>query len=707
MFDKVNNNKYYYSSHILNKKPKSSNRIRFEELSKKINMLKFNKPQKNQDLKNIENQKFNQVLYKKMNNKIINIKHSNKNNNGKKVNNIIDIYDKEFIDISLDDEKSTYTKIYTMIIDKFKNFENINIQNFLKNLEQLFKEEIGKINKCVEYNEPNFIYTTNVFNSQINIYFFFIKKYLDSVLKNTDVESSALLILIINNINKIFNKIIDMIYRLFYKTTIITEEYYSMKQKYNRINENNNISIDNVKNNEIENSNSQKNINNKKDELNEFSKFLTNKQKYDNYSSNKSSTSQTNKIIKNINSENCKNKKRNSDTYKNSSNHIQKIFAITYDYPEKFSKTYNNFRPKISKIKSKSSRNIPVHINTKINTSIHKSNSKNELKNSSEKINKINKIKEVIHNIYDSKESFDENCQINHQPKQTLKEFIYTYFQNKYGLKNLVVDYVKKLINGIKNYNKEDSEISLFDKILRNELEEECHLFMPLLKENIYNTLINIFREKFPYKSEKELKEIINKMQKSYIPLNIAQKIIYILYSEDEVKFLLKEINQDINNRKESLNMKDIINNFENNENFEQGKKLSRNELKKIFAEKEKEFNGIKYNILLDICHKFQIISREKYLKNFTELFKKVDNDQNGVISCEEFSSLIKNMNIFEQNEIDLIIKEYIDNIDPYNNDQITYSDCIMIFSFDDNGKVESVLDKLCFDRDKKGKDEN
>ena len=60
-----NNNNYYNINHVLNKKPKSSTQIRFEELSKKINMLKFSKPKGIQDSKNNENKSINKTLYKK------------------------------------------------------------------------------------------------------------------------------------------------------------------------------------------------------------------------------------------------------------------------------------------------------------------------------------------------------------------------------------------------------------------------------------------------------------------------------------------------------------------------------------------------------------------------------------------------------------------------------------------------------------------
>ena len=50
---------------------------------------------------------------------------------------------------------------------------------------------------------------------------------------------------------------------------------------------------------------------------------------------------------------------------------------------------------------------------------------------------------------------------------------MYTYLNQRYGLKSLIIEWAGAIINGIKKYSKEDNEVCLFGKVLRNEIDEE------------------------------------------------------------------------------------------------------------------------------------------------------------------------------------------------------------------------------------------
>lgn len=50
---------------------------------------------------------------------------------------------------------------------------------------------------------------------------------------------------------------------------------------------------------------------------------------------------------------------------------------------------------------------------------------------------------------------------------------MYTYLNQKYGLKNLIIEWATSIINAIKKYAGDDNDIAVFGKILRNECDEE------------------------------------------------------------------------------------------------------------------------------------------------------------------------------------------------------------------------------------------
>ena len=58
-------------------------------------------------------------------------------------------------------------------------------------------------------------------------------------------------------------------------------------------------------------------------------------------------------------------------------------------------------------------------------------------------------MKDIISNLYNSKSSFDKKFSQNKQPKQTMEEYMYTYLNQKYYLKNIIMERATNIINVI------------------------------------------------------------------------------------------------------------------------------------------------------------------------------------------------------------------------------------------------------------------
>jgi Ca2+-binding EF-hand superfamily protein len=99
----------------------------------------------------------------------------------------------------------------------------------------------------------------------------------------------------------------------------------------------------------------------------------------------------------------------------------------------------------------------------------------------------------------------------------------------------------------------------------------------------------------------------------------------------------------------------------------------------------------------------FQLKSHDKFLKNFIFIFKRFDSDNNGVLSEEEFVNLIHTLNIYKE-DFDEQTRRLLTIIDPYNKKQITFSDCVSLFSMEyvsetgDSGKKLTVLERISLD---------
>jgi hypothetical protein len=87
-------------------------------------------------------------------------------------------------------------------------------------------------------------------------------------------------------------------------------------------------------------------------------------------------------------------------------------------------------------------------------------------------------------------------------PRETMEQYMYTYLNQKYGLKSLIVEWAAAIITSVRQYQREDHDVALFGKIFKNECDEEFRLIQQHLKETILTTFRSLLKEKHPFKSE-------------------------------------------------------------------------------------------------------------------------------------------------------------------------------------------------------------
>ena len=586
-------------------------------------------------------------------------------NNQENIN--LDLYDEDTLNISLEEEKPLFTKLYSSVNEKILSVKNENDENnenneFLSSFENLFKNQIDIINSCVKNNEPNFIYATNVLVAKIKIFNFFNTIYLKNYLSQSDSESSKILSLINENLSNTINKMVDLIFKLGQKSNKLNNEINEIMELQNK----NNLNDVYIKQLEDEN----KLLNEKLNKLKEENELITKKliNNNNNFINNNNQLNNNIKVI-NKNNNNIKLKTKKINIISNNIKDKSQNNKINNNSPDKKQNINNNIKDP----------NRPNHSNINNNVSL------TNLSLAGNRVFTLKMMKDIIANIYSSKLAFDKKCLQNRQPKQTMEEFMYTYLNQKYGLKNMVIEWATNIINGIRTFSHEDTEISLFGKILQNELEENCQLLISNLKENINAIIINILRTENPYKNDIELNNMKKQYIKNEIPPEKIQQIIEALFDEKGKEILFDKINKEINNRK------DII-----MKNKKIDGKLTREEYNKIIVEKENECNFIQYDFLIDICLEYQIKLHIKYLKPFIKLFQTIDTDRDGVLDEEQFVELIKNMNIFDDENIQRIIEEFLNNIDPYQNKHIIFSDIVELFSKINYDQNQTIMDKFC-----------
>jgi len=142
----------------------------------------------------------------------------------------------------------------------------------------------------------------------------------------------------------------------------------------------------------------------------------------------------------------------------------------------------------------------------------------------------LKQLKDTISDIYTSKVKFDRKCELNHLPRETMEQYMYIYLNQKYGLKNLIIEWAAAIINGIKTYLKLDHDITLFGKILKNECDEEFRFIQLHVRDTLQTLLKNFLKEKWPYKTEQDVNLMVDQIQNGKIDEWLWKKIIERMY---------------------------------------------------------------------------------------------------------------------------------------------------------------------------------
>ncbi|CAD8185467.1 unnamed protein product [Paramecium pentaurelia] len=288
----------------------------------------------------------------------------------------------------------------------------------------------------------------------------------------------------------------------------------------------------------------------------------------------------------------------------------------------------------------------------------------------------LKQLKDVINEIYESKQKFDQKCADSKLPRETMEQHMYTYLNQKYGLKSLIIEWATSIINALKKYSAEDNDVAVFGKILRNECDEEFRFVQTQVKNTMQELLKMYLRGKFPLKHQAEIKEMLNQRINGQLYEEEAVDIIKYMYNQEDSELLL--------NKLKSYYIVPQKN---------PDRRLTREEQLSLLQEKDKY--KLEYSVFQKIILDFQLKSHEKYLKKFIMTFKQMDTDANGIIDENEFRNLIDILNFGAE---DLDIQKYLNIIDPYSHQQITFSQCVTLFSSESvpgsNGQLQ-ILQKI------------
>ena len=641
---------------------------------------------------------------------------------------IVDVDEKDIEDISLQND----LQVYNELVNKLNMIEKDQI--FVNDFQNKLYEEAEKVKACLNNNVPNYIYANVVILSQFELQKILAKKFLSFLEGNNKTIGEILF----QSIFKSGERLVELLNNLYPKIEEKTDGLRTQLEEAWK-------SAEDI--GDYENKfNEMRKLKDMMAGENEIIKLKMNKLENENKVMMDKLYLFTNK---NINAENnfnnqilSKNSSVNNLNYNESKKLINvesKIF-LENDINNNINNNINNTKQDINKSEHKNIENNYPDL----------SKNKTDINLITPKILSIKAAKDIIQEIYNNKSLYDQKCYENKTPRETLEQYMYTYLNQKYGLKNLIIEWASSIINAIKMYSSEDCDINLFGKILRNEQEEDSRLVLENLKNNVSELLEYYLSSKNPFKSKNDIKKLLKEKKEGILFEEEWKGIINYIYSENDAKIIQNKIINFINKKKEknliplsiyaqtgvgpteifnstsgsipsNNNIFQNVSTFNYNSNFSNNlkgsnsmnyllsyhgannKKLSREEIYNIT--KMNEVMNITYKDFLRLLCLYQIKNRDKYLKNFVKLFRKHDTDLDGILTENEFANLIRDIPYCKNNEDEYIFK-FLSIIDPFNNKKITFSECVSILSMEMIEENSEENDKIIINEDNKEKKE-
>ena len=536
-----------------------------------------------------------------------------------------------------------------------------NSQTIGEEFKEFLNNQTEVINNLISSNLNNFIYTSNIIQTKIDIYNFLQNK----------------IILILTGINKTNNyqkikentKKANILYQLLVEiNALIKEKELSLYKIIGILHSKGNNINNSGKSFENDNENILKENNHLKSELIEKDKQI--------------------KVLENMNT--ILNEKVEKIKIEND--------ALTMKLFEKSKKFLNDITIKSGLetiMKNKNDKNNIYNyntINSRINLPNMPKNSFNKQIIVSKKKLTREQLNEIIQNIYKSKIAYDQNCIDLNKPLETMEQHMYQYLNNKYGLKNLTIEYASAIISGIKEYSKKDMNIKLFGMLLKNEIEENTLTIVEKIKQVVQETLEYFISQRHPYMVGGEIQKMCENIKKGMVDEDVWNSFIDTLFMNDKENG--KKVKEKIYEFIDRI-MKRSLEKIGSNIKFE----MTREE-EDFYKEMQNFQKKIRYEDFINILIDYHIRVRKNYLKNMRDIFMNNDENKDGVLTKKEFIKYINDLKIFHEEtleeNIDYLLRK-VPQCEKY--DFFSFSEVVDLFDQEqilkENNEKCTILDFL------------
>lgn len=270
-------------------------------------------------------------------------------------------------------------------------------------------------------------------------------------------------------------------------------------------------------------------------------------------------------------------------------------------------------------------------------------------------------INDLIIDILSSKKAYDERVGAAKVAPETLESYLFIYFQQKYGLKDLIFVEVSSVIEKIKSFASKSVEIETFRRILKNEVDELFFWHLQNLKGDFRTKLEDYYKEK------------VKRSATATEATNWANSKINGSITKDEAEHLfgVSFKNAELKNIKKSFKLY-----FDEN------------------SEKRGAEEVIGYSAFFEFVLGFELNKHAEQLSQVAEYFAKQDEHKQGVISRKNFLNFL---DVFALRNIAINPEAILAQADPNGLNKITFSRIVEVLStsYPEKDRSKSLLSLL------------
>jgi hypothetical protein len=283
----------------------------------------------------------------------------------------------------------------------------------------------------------------------------------------------------------------------------------------------------------------------------------------------------------------------------------------------------------------------------------------------------MKQLLELVESIYKSKVKFDEKCAEAHLPRETMEQHMYTFLNQKYGLKNLIIEHATALLRAVNKYSSSSSDVALFGKILRNEIDEEFRFVQAQLKQTVVELLRVYLKGTHPLKTDKALSELVARKTRGFVVKEEWIDIIKYMYNRQDSLTRIVAIREAIKAHPEAPPPPGSDGQGQGKGGKDSRRRGARSAMD---ADTVIAKGVIRFDRFMKIMLDFQLTEHERFCAPFRDVFRRMDTDNNGVLDEREFRDLVMTLAPTKPAKQ---LDELLAAIDPWENQHITFSECV------------------------------